>query len=253
MECETFTDLIEALDADPATLGVMAIENTIAGSLLHNLELLRQARTHRVVGEIKMRISHALCALPGQAIGDICQVHSHHMALLQCDRFLRSHPSMKAVEAFDTAGAARQVAREGSRGVAAIAPALAAGLYGLEVLAEGIETSPRNFTRFLLLAHPEAHKELVTPPGDVDKASVAFVLPHRQGALSSVLSIFTFYDINLSSIQSMPIVGREWEYRFYADLTFDSPERYRQALDAVRPLTTQLQILGEYRACRAQV
>lgn len=246
VESETFTTMFEALAADASLLAVMAIDNTIAGSILPNHELLRLSNL-RVVGEHKMRISHVLCAMPGQTIDDIREVHSHPMALMQCEQYLHRRRHLRMVEAFDTAGSARDIADAGTQGVAAVCGELAAELYGLSILERGIETNKRNFTRFLVLADPLVADEIAPRPEEVNKASVVFTLPHTQGALSKVLTIWSFYNINLSKIQSLPIIGREWEYRFYVDLTFDSPVRYHQALDAVRPLLNDFRILGEYR------
>lgn len=240
VECDTFREMFERLEADPEMRGIMAIENTIAGSLLPNHELLR-AGSLRVVGELKMRISHSLCALPGQTIDELTEVHSHPMALRQCEQFLRRHRNLRMVEDFDTAGAARNIASDRRRGAAAICSSLAAATYGLEVIESGIETNKHNFTRFLALSHSKS------TPADIDKASVAFTLPHTKGALSKVLAILSFYDLNLTKIQSTPIIGREWEYSFYVDLTFDDADRYRQAIAAVRPLLTDFRLLGEYR------
>lgn len=245
IECDTFADLFDRLDADASLIGIVAIENTIAGSLLPNHELLRKSNL-RVIGEQKMRISHSLCALPGDTIDDITEVNSHPMALMQCDQFLRRHPGMKVIEKNDTAGSARDIAIHNLRGHAAVCSPLAARLYGLDILSEGIETNKRNFTRFLVLADPLAAAELAPKEDKINKSSIEFTLPHTHGALAKILTIFSFYDINLSKIQSLPIVGREWEYRFYVDLTFDSYVRYHQAMDAVRPLIYDLKILGEY-------
>lgn len=241
--CDTFADLFDALDADPSMLGLAAFENTIAGSIQGNYELLRRADL-RIVGEHKMRISHTLCALPGTRLEDITEVHSHPMALMQCEAWLRRHPRMKMVEDFDTAGSARHIARNRIAGHAAVCSRYAAELYGLQILADGIETVKQNYTRFLVLAHPGA--DLPLHEGKVDKASVVFTLPHTRGALSKVLAILAFYDIDLSKIQSAPIVGRCWEYRFYVDLTFDDPLRYRSAIDAVMPLISDFKLMGEY-------
>lgn len=243
--CDTFADLFDAMSADASLLGIVAIENTIAGALLANHELLRQSPVE-IVGEQRMRISHVLCALPGQSIADITEVNSHPMALMQCEQYLRRHRHMRMVEKFDTAGSAMEIAREGLAGHAAVCSDYAARLYGLGILEEGIETNKRNFTRFLVLADPLLAGEMRPRRELLDKASIVFTLPHTHGALSKVLTIFTFYDINLSKIQSMPILGREWEYRFYLDLTYGSYVRYRQAIDAVRPLINDLKILGEY-------
>lgn len=249
---DTFNELFERLDADPSMLGIVAIENTIAGALLQNHELLRRSNL-TIVGEHKMRISHVLAAMPGQTFADITEVHSHPMALMQCEQFLRAHPHMRKIEAFDTAGSACDIARGGQLGHAAICGKYAAELYGLQTLAEGIETNKRNFTRFLIVGDPLMARDLRVPDRDITKASVVFTLPHTQGALSKVLTILSFYDMNLSKIQSMPIIGREWEYRFYIDLTFDSYARYLQAIDAVRPLITDFKSLGHYDECKNEI
>lgn len=245
LPCDSFPELFDAMSADASLLGIVAIENTIAGALLANHELMRQSPVS-IIGEYKMRISHVLCALPGETIDSITEVNSHAMALMQCEQFLRRHPQMKMVEKFDTAGSAEEIASRNLSGHAAVCAELAADLYGLQILEKGIETNKRNFTRFLVLADPLLASELRPRPELLNKASIVFTLPHTRGALSKVLTILTFYDINLSKIQSMPILGREWEYRFYLDLTYDSYARYQQAIDAVRPLINDLKILGEY-------
>lgn len=244
--CDTFPDVFEQLNLDASLIGIVAIENTIAGSLLQNHELLRQS-SQRIIGEYKMRISHVLCALPGQSIDSLTEVNSHPMALMQCEQFLQHHKNLRMIEKFDTAGAASEIARDNLIGHAAVCGEYAAGLYGLEILERGIETNKRNFTRFLIIADPLLADEIGPKENEVNKSSVVFTLPHTNGALSKVLTIFSFYDINLSKIQSMPIVGREWEYRFYVDLTFDSPVRYNQAIDAVRPLINDFKQLGLYK------
>ena len=226
-------------------LGIVAIENTIAGSLLANHELLRQSNL-TIVGEHSVRISHVLCALPGETMESITEVNSHPMALMQCEQFLRRHPNLKIVEHLDTAGSAKEIAEGNLMGHAAVCGEYAANLYGLNILEKGIETNKRNFTRFLIVADPLLAAEIGPNERDINKASIVFTLPHTHGALSKVLTILSFYDINLSKIQSTPVIGREWEYRFYVDVTFDSLVRYHQSIEAIRPLTKNLQILGEY-------
>lgn len=247
VECKSFPALFDAMRDDASLLGIVAIENTIAGALLSNHELLRSSGL-RIVGEYKMRISHVLCALPGSSLEDIREVNSHPMALMQCEQFLRRHPGMKLVEKFDTAGAAAQIAAEKLSGHAAVCGKYAARLYGLDILAEGIETNKRNFTRFLVVADPLLTDEFSGSTMNSDKASIMFTLPHSQGALAKVLSILSYYDLNLDKIQSTPIIGREWEYRFYVDLTYSNPLRWQQAVSAVAPLLNELKILGEYRS-----
>lgn len=249
--CNSFKEVIATIRKDPATLGLMAIENTIAGSLLQNHELIRKSGM-RIVGEYKLRISHALVALPGVALSDIVEINSHPIALMQCMDYLDTLSGKKLVEKADTAVSARNIAEQGMKDHAAICSKQAAAFYGMQVLAEGIETNKRNFTRFLLLADAWLAREIVEEKS-INKASLVFALSHTAGSLSKVLSILSFYDMNLSKIQSLPIVGREWEYLFYIDLDFGNYTRYRQALDAIIPLTTNFQILGEYAEGRQSV
>ncbi|GAB6394723.1 MAG: prephenate dehydratase [Bacteroidales bacterium] len=244
--CDTFKQVIAEIKKNPSVLGIMAIENTIAGSLLQNHELIRQSG-FTVIGEYKLRISHTLAALPGTSIHDIVEIDSHPIALMQCGDFLDSLPHVKMVEQEDTAQSARWIAENRLKGHAAICSRQAAEIYGLEVLAEGIETNKRNFTRFLIIADPlTATAALPETQTHKNKASLVFALPHAVGSLSQILSVLSFYDMNLTKIQSLPIVGREWQYLFYINLTFHDYARYKQALDAVIPLTKDFQILGEY-------
>lgn len=252
VDCETFSEMFRKLSQDTRLVGIMAIENTIAGALLQNHELLRESNL-QIIGEYKKRISHSIAALPGESLESVKAVMSHPMALMQCDRFLEKYPHIRSVEWFDTAGAARDIARDNIRNRAAICSTLAAELYNLDILESEIETNKRNFTRFLILAHEERIHELTLPKERINKASIVFSLPHTQGALSKILTILSFYDLNLTKIQSMPILGREWEYRFYVDLTFDSLERYHQALTAIRPLLGEFKSLGEYAECLQEV
>ena len=242
----TFPDMFDALDTDASLVGIVAIENTIAGSLLQNHELLRQHNL-RIIGEHKKRISHVLAALPGQSMDSLTEVNSHPMALMQCEVFLRKHRNLKMIESFDTAGSAKEISEKKLMGHAAVCGEYAANLYNLEILEKGIETNKRNFTRFLIVSNSLLASEIGPKEKEINKSSIVFTLPHTGGALSKVLTILSFYDINLSKIQSVPIIGREWEYRFYADLTFGSLVRYHQAIEAVRPLTNELTILGEYK------
>ena len=250
--CDSFSELFQRMGCDASLLGIIAIENTIAGSILPNHELLRQSNM-QIIGECKMHISHVLAALPGQAIDELSEVNSHPMALMQCEQYLRQHPNLKMIEKFDTAGSAQEIAEQKLMGHAAVCGEYAANLYGLNILERGIETNKRNFTRFLMIADPLLASEMRPREEKINKSSIMFTLPHTNGALSKVLTIFSFYDINLSKIQSLPIIGREWEYRFYIDLTFDSYVRYHQSIDAVRPLLNDLKILGEYVECKNEI
>ena len=243
VECDTFEGLYDALQEGRADAAVMAIENTVSGGLLHNFELLR-SRDVRVKGEVYIRIEQNLMALPGQKLEDIHQVRTHYMAINQTRPwFEKNAPWIRLTESEDTAKSAAEIARNGEMGVGAVASALAAQIYGLQVLAPGIETYKQNFTRFLVL-----DDALEVEQEKINKAILCFTLPHKPGSLAQILTILSFYEMNLTRIQSLPIPGREWQYFFYADIKFSSLERYRQALSAVRPLLEDLQILGEYTA-----
>lgn len=243
--CATFEDVFAEVKSDSAAIAMLAIENTIAGSLLHNYDLLRQSGT-MVVGEQRLHIQHCICCLPDDDWSTIVEVHSHPVALMQCRSFLSNHPNIKAVEADDTAGSAAYIVDNQSHGCAAICSADAARLYGLKILEDSIEDNKHNFTRFLVACHPQK-AALLRSLAEVDKSSIVFSLPHEEGSLSKVLTILSFYDINLTKIQSLPVIGHEWEYLFYVDLTFDNFTRYRQAIDAITPLVKSIKILGEYK------
>ncbi|MEE1541429.1 MAG: prephenate dehydratase [Paludibacteraceae bacterium] len=242
--CETFKQVFETMRSDSSLFALVAIENTIAGSLLANHHLLKESGL-KIIGEQKLRICHNLAALPGQSIDDIKEAYSHPIALMQCGDFLQTNKHIKAIESDDTASSAKRVAEEGVKGHAAICGELAAEIYGLEIIAKGIETNKRNFTRFLAITDSWNADDIVRNQ-NVNKASLVFTLPHEEGSLAKVLSILSYYDMNLTKIQSLPIVGREWEYQFYTDLKFENYLKYKQALDAIGPLTKDLQILGEY-------
>lgn len=243
--CSTFEEVFENIKRDSTVIGMLAIENTIAGSLLHNYDLMRSSGT-TIVGEHKLHIQHCICCLPDDDWATVTEVHSHPVALMQCRGFLANHPDMKAVEAEDTAGAAQYISSHGCRGWAAICHPDAARMYGLKVLEDHIEDNKHNFTRFLVVSNPRK-ADFLRPLEKSDKASLVFSLPHAEGSLSKVLTILSFYDINLTKIQSLPIIGHEWEYLFYVDVTFDNLTRYRQSIDAIIPLTSELKILGEYQ------
>ncbi len=244
--CSTFEEVFKHTTDDPTVIGIMAIENTIAGSLLHNYELLRESGL-TIVGEHKTHISHCLCCLPGQTIDELTEVHSHPVALAQCHRYLSRHPNLKIVEDEDTAGSAKWIANNNLKGVAALCHADAAELYGLEVLENHVEDNPHNYTRFLVMSDPRK-ADFLRALNESDKSSIVFSLPHEEGSLSQVLSILSFYKINMTKIQSLPIIGKEWEYMFYVDVTYDDLTRYRQSIDAITPLTRDLIILGEYKS-----
>ena len=249
--CSTFEDVFRAVEQDNHVLGMLAIENTIAGSLLHNYELLRQSGL-QIIGECRLRISHSFVCLPEDDWADLTEVSSHPIALMQCRDFLSRHPELKVVEGEDTALTAELIRRDGLRGHAAICSRYAAEMHGMKILQEGIETNKHNFTRFLIVADAWLVDDLSrSRRKEVNKASIVFTLPHAEGSLSQVLSILSFYHINLTKIQSLPIIGREWEYQFYVDVVFDNVLRYKQSIAAITPLIKELKILGEYEESKS--
>lgn len=242
--CGTFEQVFENLEKDDEVVALVAIENTIAGSLLHNYELLRDASA-TIVGEHKLHIEHSIMCLPDESWDDLQEVNSHPVALMQCRDFLSRHPELKVVEVEDTAGAAADISQRQMAHHAAICHKDAARIYGMKVLEEGIETNKHNYTRFLVLASQQQADKL-RDVKQTNKASLVFSLPHEEGSLSAILSVLSFYKLNLTKIQSLPIIGKEWQYLFYVDLKFNDNTRFHQAVDAILPLTSELKILGEY-------
>ena len=242
VECLTFDDLYKSMDTGRADAAVMAIENTVSGGLLPNFELLRKY-DRKIKGEVFLRIQQNLMALPGQSMEDIKEVRTHYMAINQTREFFKDYPWIRLVESEDTAKSAADVAQNGLMGVGAVASVLAAELYGLEILSESIETYKQNFTRFLIF-----DDSFEVDLSKANKASMCFTLPHAPGSLAHVLTIMSFYGMNLTRIQSLPIPGQEWQYFFYVDIKYDDRVRFEQAIAAVRPLMEDLNILGEYVA-----
>ncbi|MDR2520391.1 MAG: prephenate dehydratase [Bacteroidales bacterium OttesenSCG-928-I14] len=245
LACTLFEDVITAVKKNPTIIGIMAIENTIVGSLLANHELIRKSDLV-IVGEQKIRISHVLAALQCESLDNIKEIESNPIALMQCIDFLRTIPQLKIIESEDTALSAKLIAENKWKNHAAICSKYAAELYGLKILKENIETNKRNFTRFLLLINKFSIKDWIITEL-INKASIVFTLPHTKGSLSKILAIFSFYDVNLTRIQSVPIIGKEWEYLFYVDIIFDNILLYKQSINAVKPLANDFKILGEYK------
>jgi len=240
----TFNQLFKNLANQHADYGIMAIENMVAGSIIPNYKLLKDSNM-QIIGEIYLRIKQNLVALPGQTIDDITEVYSHSMAILQCQDFFEQHPHIRSIDSVDTALSAKKISDEQLTGIGAISSDQAAKRYKLEILKAGIESNKKNYTRFLILKDRDnGHEE---PDEPVSKSSLTFALAHEIGSLSKVLSIFSFFHINLSKIQSLPIIGKNWEYQFYVDVEFDDYKTYRQALDSITPFTSGLEILGEYQ------
>jgi len=241
VECQSFKRLAESLKEGSSDLCMMAIENSIAGSILPNYTLL-ETYGFKIVGEVYLRIEMSLMALAGQRLEDLKFVRSHPMALLQCEDFLAAHPWIKALEGTDTAESARDIQRDRSPGIAAIASRLAAEAYGLELLAEGIETNKRNYTRFLVISRDEGR----TADAKANKASIRFEVADKPGCLARVLGDFSQLSINMTKIQSVPILGRPYEYSFHVDLEWEDPARYQEAMKRVRADVINLIHFGEY-------
>lgn len=244
MPCSTFRDVILTIRENPYVFGLIAVESAVSGNILQNQNLVRESGL-TVIGEYKLHITHSLVALPGTRIEDIKEVNSHPIALMQCSDFLERLSDVKLVEKDDTAGSAREIADKKKSGHAAVCGKWAAQIYGLDILAEGIESDKRNFMRFLVIADRLIAGDLKNT-GIKNKSSLVFTLEHTTGSLSKVLSVLSYYDMNLTKIQSAPVLGREWEYMFYVNMTFKDFARYMQVIDAIRPLTIDLRVLGEY-------
>jgi prephenate dehydratase len=238
----TFRDMVTTLKARKCDFGIMAIENSLAGSIIPNYNLIINTSMH-ITGEIYLRIKQNLVAMPGVQIGDLKEVYSHPMAILQCQNFFDSFPHIRLIESMDTALSAKEVAEKKDRGLGAISSRMAAEKYGLEVISESIETNKMNYTRFLILAE----NGIKIPEEMVNKASIFFTVAHKFGSLSKILSILSYYEINLAKIQSMPIVGKDWEYMFYVDVEINDYDMYKRSLEAIGPFTPSIGILGEYK------
>ena len=242
LPCATFRDVIKiASNKKESDGGVMAIENSIAGSILANYNLLQKSNL-KIIGEIYLHIKQNLLVNPGVKLEDIREVHSHTMALQQCYDFLDKH-KWKLVESEDTALSAKQVHQHKSKHIAAIASKLAAELFQLEVLAPGIQTMKNNYTRFLMLQRQDVAQTVA----DANKASVNFQTDHSRGSLAKVLTKIAEGGINLSKLQSFPIPGSDFKYSFHADMEFDTIGQFENVVDQIRPLTEELKIYGVYR------
>jgi chorismate mutase/prephenate dehydratase len=242
---ETFRDAADAVLAGDADLALLPIENSTAGSINQTYDLLAEVRLV-VTGEEVAAIEHCLLALPGVALDEVRTAISHPQALAQCEAFFRAHPAIRPREEFDTAGAARKVRAAGDRSLAAVASAAAAGTYGLEILARGIQTDAGNATRFVEVA---LHPMPVEPGAAVKTALVLTLAGERPGALGEILSEFARRGLNLTKLESRPIPGSRWAYRFYLDVQgHASTELFRSALAAIEPATTELRVLGSYPA-----
>lgn len=241
LECETFDASVKALLENAADQAVMAIENSIAGSIIPNYALIDQ-NDLQIVGEYSLSIHHNLMALPGQTLTDLQEVHSHPMALLQCKDFFKAHPHIRLVEAEDTADEARRIAENAISGIAAIASEQAAALYGLSILAPSIQTIKNNITRFVIVQK----KGILVDQKNINKAALKFTLDHQRGSLAAVLNVMSDCQLNLTKIQSLPVIETPGKYSFFVDVTFDEFEFYDKARKLITIMASQFKILGEY-------
>lgn len=246
VECMSFTEIPLLLENNEVDRAVMAIENSIAGAILPNYALIDEYNLS-IEGEYFTNIHHHLMALDGQDLSDIKEVWSHPMALLQCRKFFRERPEIKLIEEKDTAEVAKRIQEQGIKGVAAIASSIAAEMYGLNVVADDIQTIKNNSTRFFVLKKDNDSPYHPSKLGDVkDKASLKFVTKHDSGSLAEILDIFGKHDLNLTKIQSLPIIEKPWNYAFFIDLVIDDFVLYKNALHLISKKVTHLKILGEY-------
>lgn len=241
-ECMSFDVLVDSLLNKTATIGIMALENTIAGSIIPNYALIDKNDLH-IIGEEYLNIHHHLMALPNQKITDIKEVCSHPMALLQCKKFLKKHPHIKLIEDVDTAEVAKRISTNKLKGVAAIAPKIAADIFDLHIIEDEIQTIKDNATRFVIIQ--------TTPPNnginEINKASLKFQLDHKRGSLATILNVLSDCKMNLTKIQSLPVIESPWKYSFFVDVTFNDYKYYQKAIAIIKIMALETKVLGTYK------
>ncbi|AUC16190.1 prephenate dehydratase [Tenacibaculum sp. SZ-18] len=245
-ECLSFDVLVDSLINNESNQAIMAIENTIAGSIIPNYALIDKNNLH-ISGEYYLPIHHHLMALPNQDISEIKEVCSHPMALLQCKEFFKQYKHIKLVEDVDTAEIAKRISKKKLSGVAAIAPKIAADIFELEVLEDEIQTIKNNATRFVILQTSQPKNGI----DSINKASLKFELDHKRGSLAAILNVMSDCKLNLTKIQSLPKIETPWKYAFFVDVTFDTYEDYKKAKAIIEIMATDFKILGEYKNGRS--
>jgi len=245
-ECLSFDTLVRYLIHDIADIGVMAIENSIAGSIISNYALIDNNNLN-IVGEYYLNIQHHLLSLPNQTILDIKEVCSHPMALLQCKHFFEKHPHIKLVEDKDTAETAKRIQEQQLKGIAAIASFEAAKLFKLDVLASHIQEIQNNETRFLILTKREGRQN----NDIIDKVSIKFETKHEPGNLASILNVMSACKMNLTKIQSLPIINTPWKYAFFADVTFKCYDDFQKLKHIIEIIGYKMKLLGEYKDAKS--
>ncbi len=242
LECSSFDALVEHLISGNADKGVMAIENSIAGSIIPNYNLIYHNNIH-IIGEYYLNIHHNLMVKKGTTIEDLKEVHSHPMALLQCKEFFKAYPNIKLVEDVDTAETAKRIQEKELETIGAIAPKVAAELYGLNIVAANIQTIKNNATRFIILKK----QNKVLPKEEINKASLRFITDHKRGSLAAVLNVMSDCNLNLTKIQSLPVIETPWKYAFFVDVTFETYANFEKAKSLLEIMAEDFRVLGEYK------
>ncbi|WNH08254.1 prephenate dehydratase [Thalassobellus suaedae] len=242
IECLTFDRTVDSVITKESDAAIMALENSIAGSIIPNYALIDKHNLH-IVGEHYLDIQHNLMALPDQDIKDIQEVYSHPMALLQCKEFFRGYPHIKLVEDKDTAEVAQRIQEQQLKGIAAIASVMAAEIFELDILAKSIQTIKHNETRFVIVKR----KNSEVPEEDITKASIKFEADHKRGSLATILNVMSDCKLNLTKIQSMPIIETPWKYAFFVDVTFETYADFKKAKSIIDIMAINFKILGEYK------
>lgn len=237
----TFDSVVDSLVSKECDAAILAIENSIVGSIIPNYALIDSNHLH-IVGEHYLDIQHNLMALKGQSIEDITEVCSHPMALLQCKKFFRKHPHIKLVEDKDTAAVAKRIQEQKLKHVAAVASGLAAELFGLTILSKSIQTIKHNETRFVIVKRTNSE----IPEDKINKASLKFELHHKRGSLATILNVMSDCHLNLTKIQSLPKIDTPWKYAFFVDVTFEKYEDFRKAKSIMKIMAQDFKILGEF-------
>ncbi|HEX9825931.1 MAG TPA: prephenate dehydratase [Flavobacteriaceae bacterium] len=244
-ECLTFDQVVDSLLNKRCDAAIMAIENSIAGSILPNYALIDNYHLH-IIGEHYLDIQHNLMVLPNQVIEDIKEVYSHPMALLQCKEFFKKHPHIKLIEDKDTAEVAERIQLKQLKGIAAIASTFAAELFELEIIAESIQTIKHNETRFVIVKTTNSEIAEI----DINKASLKFELEHKRGSLATILNVMSDCKLSLTKIQSLPKIETPWKYAFFVDVTFEDYKHFKKAKSIIEIMAEKFKILGEYKNTR---
>lgn len=245
IECSTFDQVVDSLITKDCDAAIMALENSIAGSIIPNYALISKFGLH-IVGEHYLDIQHNLMALPNQSIKDIKEVYSHPMALLQCIEFFKLHPHIKLVEDKDTAEVAQRIQEKQLKGIGAIASAMAAEIFELNILAHSIQTIKHNETRFVIVKRTNSE----VPEDQINKASVRFEADHKRGSLAAILNVMSDCKLNLTKIQSLPIVETPWKYAFFVDVTFETYSDFKKAKSIIDIMAQGFKVLGEYKKAK---